>query len=195
MSIAPRFTSADLELLPDVDGVRYEIIDGELYVSKTPRWEHQYTCTQAAVALQTWSQQSGRGLTLTAPGLIFADDDDVVPDVVWISLERLATVVDEAGHLRAAPELVVEVLSPGAANERRDRELKLTLYSRRACPERSERVHEYWIVDWRRRTVEVYRREQAALRLVATLESEDLLTSPLLPDFSCPVASLRLPAL
>jgi hypothetical protein len=40
VSISPRFKSADLELLPDIDGVRYEIIDGELYVSKQPDWHH-----------------------------------------------------------------------------------------------------------------------------------------------------------
>ena len=38
---------------------------------------------------------------------------NVVPDVVWISHERLAALMDEAGHLTGAPELAVEVLSPG----------------------------------------------------------------------------------
>ena len=91
--------------------------------------------------------------------------------------------MDEAGHFRRAPELVVEVLSPGPKNERRDRELKLKLYSRQG-------VREYWIVDWRTRTVQVFRREQAALRLVATLESDDALTTPLLAGFRQPVAEL-----
>ncbi|MBI2218960.1 MAG: Uma2 family endonuclease, partial [Candidatus Rokubacteria bacterium] len=52
-------------------------------------------------------------------------------DVVWVSTQRLATVLWPDGKLHAAPDLIVEVLSPGAANERRDREVKLTLYSRR----------------------------------------------------------------
>jgi Uma2 family endonuclease len=63
------------------------------------------------------------------PGLIFSDTDAVIPDVVWVSHERLARLEDEAGPLRGAPELVVEVLSPGALNERRDREAKRKLYS------------------------------------------------------------------
>ena len=49
--------------------------------------------------------------------------------------ERLAVLLDEAGHLTAAPELVVEVLSPGAENDRRDRDLKLRLYSTRGVQE------------------------------------------------------------
>ena len=188
MSIAPRFTSADLELLPAIDGVRYEIIDGELYVSRQPDWHHQYTCHEIGVELRNWSRQTGLGVIIPAPGLVFAADDDVAPDIVWVSRERLASIQDRAGHLRAAPELVVEVVSAGATNERRDRGLKLTLYSRRG-------VEEYWIVDWRRQTVEVYRREQAALRLGATLGNDDALTSPLLPGFSSSVAGFWPPSL
>jgi Uma2 family endonuclease len=60
-----------------------------------------------------WSNQTSLGVTLQTPGVIFADDDDVAPDVVWISRERLASTVDQTGHLHTAPELVVEVLSPG----------------------------------------------------------------------------------
>jgi hypothetical protein len=53
----------------------------------------------------------------------------VIPDVVWISKARLAVSLDEAGHLTSAPELIVEVLSPGTANEQRDRQAKLKLYA------------------------------------------------------------------
>lgn len=61
-----------------------------------------------------------------------------------------------------APELIVEVLSPGTQNERRDREMKLKLYAERG-------VQEYWILDWRIQQLEVYRRQAALLRLVVTL--------------------------
>jgi Uma2 family endonuclease len=123
-----RWTSADLEVLHN-DGKRYEIIDGDLYVSRQPGCHHQYACTQLSGALVIWSNQSSLGGTLQAPSVIFADDDDVVPDVVWISRERLAGTLDQTGHLHTAPELVVEVLPPGSVNERRDREVKLKLYS------------------------------------------------------------------
>jgi Uma2 family endonuclease len=183
MSVMRRYTTADLEALPDIEGVRYEIIGGELHVAKQPRWEHQYTCTAASAALQVWSDETGHGLALGAPGVIFADDDNVAPDVVWISHDRLAQIEDEGGHLGGAPELVIEVLSPGAANVQRDRDKKLALYSRRG-------VEEYWIVDWRFRTVDQYRRAGDSLELVATLTAEDVLTTPLLPGFRFSVARL-----
>lgn len=170
-----RWTSADLELLPH-DDRRYEIIDGELFVSTQPSWDHQHIAGRIFGALDSWSATVGSGAANQAPGLIFSDDNDVAPDVVWISTERLAGALDKAGHLHTAPELVVEILSPGKENERRDREAKLNLYSRRG-------VSEYWIADPHHGTVEVYRRQDLALQLVATLQEDDALETPLLPGF------------
>jgi Uma2 family endonuclease len=182
MSIARRWTSADLAVLPDNDK-RYEIIDGELYVSRQPHWYHQRTGGKIFAVLEAWSMQTGAGEANLAPGVIFAEDDDVAPDVVWISHTRQTTALGPDGHLHAAPELVVEILSPGSINERRDREVKLKLYSRHG-------VLGYWIVDWQARQIEVYRRQELALHLVATLYATDTLTSPLLPGFVCGVAGL-----
>ena len=183
MSVQRRYTSADLEHLPHVEGTRYEIIDGELHVSKQPSWHHQRAGSRVCTALTNWNDETGLGEANEAPGLIFSPDNDVAPDIVWISKARLAGGLDRAGHLRVAPELVVEVLSPGSRNERRDRDLKLALYSRQG-------VQEYWIVDWRSRSVQVFRQEGLGLRLVATLMDDDALTSPLLPGFSCPLRRL-----
>jgi Uma2 family endonuclease len=183
MSATVRFTSADLEYLPHADGKRYEIIDGELYVSRAPGWEHQYSGGQVFLALQIWSLQTGLGVAACTPGLVFSADDDVIPDVIWMSRTRRAQALDERRHLRLAPELVVEVLSPGTNNVKRDRDVKLKLYSRQG-------VLEYWIVDWRTHSVQIYRRENAVLRLISTLYDGDALTSPLLPDFSCLLETL-----
>src|SRR5204863_1423112 len=149
MSTTLRWTTADLDLFPDpLDDTRYECFDGELYVSRQPSVEHQYTCNQVATRLTTWSEATGGGIVLPAPGVIFAEDDNVAPDVVWVSTARLDRIVGADRKLHAAPELMVEVLSPGAANERRDREAKLRLYTRQG-------VEEYWIVDEVARLVDV----------------------------------------
>ena len=177
-----RWTSKDLEMLPD-DGKRYEIVDGELYVSKQPHYHHQRVCVRLTTLLEVWSQQTKAGEANFAPGLIFADDEDVAPDVTWISRERRATALHADGQLHAAPALVVEVLSPGVINERRDREFKLRLYSRRG-------VEEYWVVSWQEHRIEIYRREKAMLKLEKTLYENDLLQSPLLPGFSCQVSEV-----
>jgi len=177
-----RWTRADLDLLPE-NGIRYEIVEGELLMSKQPHWHHQRVCTNITLALAQWIHTVGNGQVVQAPGLVFDDENDVVPDVVWVSDERLQAILGEDGHLHSAPELVVEVLSPGTSNERRDRVVKLKLYSLRG-------VQEYWIVDWRARTIEVYRRQEGMLRLVGTWREEDELTSPLLPGFRARVSDL-----
>jgi Uma2 family endonuclease len=179
----PKFTSEDILLLSHDEGKQYEVIEGELFVSRSPTFEHQFTCAALCRHLLEWSEQSQLGTVAVNPGLVFADDDDVSPDVVWISYERLPNALDEARHFRLAPELVIEVLSPGKANEDRDRKAKLKLYSRRA-------VQEYWIVDWIGRQVEIYRRSRLRLRHVSTLNAQEKLSSPLLPGFASPVAAL-----
>ncbi len=177
-----RWTSRDLEMMPD-NGKRYEIVDGELYVSKQPHYHHQRLCLRLGGLLDAWCLQTGAGEANAAPGLIFGENDDVAPDVVWISRERLATALQEDGKLHTAPELVVEVLSPGVTNEHRDREIKLKLYSQRG-------VLEYWIVSWQERRIEIYRRVETVLTLASTLYETDTLQSPLLPGFICPVSKL-----
>jgi Uma2 family endonuclease len=176
-----RWTSQDVELLfPENNGKRYEIVNGELYVSKQPHWHHQHICLRLGGLLDAWCMQTDAGEANAAPGLIFAEDNDVAPDIVWISRERLEAALQPDGRLHAAPELVVEVLSPGITNERRDREAKLRLYARRG-------VLEYWIVGWQERRIEVYRREDETLELAGTLLENDILQSPLLPGFKCKV--------
>ena len=123
------------------------------------------------------------GESVPSAGIDFSDADNVIPDVVWISRERLLSGLDASGHLTIAPELMVEVLSAGAENERRDREMKLKLYAERG-------VQECWILNWRVRQVEVYRRQSVILKLVETLLVGEVLTSPLLPNFRCAIDRL-----
>ena len=68
MSTSPRFTPRDVEALPDVEGIRYEIIDGELYVSKAPHWHHQYVGTRVSTMLGVWGQKTRLGVVIQGPG-------------------------------------------------------------------------------------------------------------------------------
>ena len=177
------WTIRDIPFLPQNESVNYEIIDGELFVTRSPHRLHQRICVKLARYLDIWSENSGLGETIISPGIIFSDFDSVIPDVVWLSQEKLANIEDEAGHLLGAPELVIEVLSPGKNNEIRDKEAKLKLYSLYG-------VREYWICDRFNKQVSIYRRENTRLVLVTTLLENDVIESPLLPDFSCLVENL-----
>ncbi len=175
------WTTADLDAMPDDGGwKRHEIIAGELFVTRAPHIRHQGAAGKIHVRLEIWSEETRLGSSFETPGVIFTPTDAVIPDVVWASRERLEKGIDEAGHFTIAPELVVEILSAGDQNEQRDKSIKLKLYSRYG-------VQEYWIVNWQLQTLEIYRRIEAQLHLVATLLAGDTLTSPLLPGFSAEI--------
>jgi Uma2 family endonuclease len=175
------WTTADLDAMPDNGGwLRHEIIEGELYVTRAPHIRHPRVAGKIHMRLETWSEETQLGSSVQAPGLVFTQTDAVIPDVVWASQSRLDRGIDAAGHFTIAPELVVEILSSGEQNEQRDKSIKLKLYSRYG-------VQEYWIVNWQLQTLEIYRRTDAQLQLVATLLSGDILTSPLLPGFKAEI--------
>ena len=177
-----RWTIADLEGFPD-NGNCYEIINGELFVTRAPHLDHQDVIGLIYAALLQWSLSSGLGKPFIAPGIIFSESDAVIPDLIWISHERRSQLTDSSGHLTDAPELIVEVLSNTEKDKKRDRETKLKLYS-------VEGVFEYWIVDHQQQAIEVYRRENGILKKAMTWFKADRIASPLLPEFSYEVASL-----
>jgi Uma2 family endonuclease len=175
------WTIYDLEVLPENPASQYDLIAGDLLVTRTPHYRHQHICSRVAAALEIWSEKMGLGLTIINPGLIYSEIDSVIPDVVWVSNDRLAQIEDDSGHFTASPELVIEVLCSGKENQRRDKETKLKLYS-------IQGVQEYWIIDRFKRQVEIYRRDQGKLMLTVTLMGEDEIRSILLPEFTCLVS-------
>lgn len=177
-----RWTIADLEGFPD-NGNCYEIIDGELFVTRAPHLDHQDLIGLLYAALLQWSRQSGLGKPFITPGIIFSESDATIPDLIWISHEKRSQLIDSSGHLTGAPEIVVEVLSNTEKDKRRDRETKLKLYS-------IQGVLEYWIVDRERQEIEVYRRDNGILKKAMTLFKTDTITSQLLPEFSCKLESI-----
>jgi Uma2 family endonuclease len=177
--IEPILTIADLDAMPE-DGNRYELIEGELFVSCAPNLLHQGILRDLIIIFGAYLAKHPVGQIYPGPGVIFSDFSGVIPDLVFISNERLKQIATGA-RIQGTPELIIEILSPGAENERRDRHAKRQLY-------RKYGVKEYWVVNAQRREIEVYR--TARLRLVATLGMKDELTSPLLPGFRCPVKAI-----
>src|SRR5918911_5181823 len=183
MSIAKEqsMTVDDLLLMPD-DGNRYEVIEGELFVTRAPNYDHQAVITNLAVLIGTYLKQNPIGSVVAGPGVIFSKFSGVIPDLVFLKHPTRKKVLS-AGKLKGAPELAIEVVSPGASSHRRDRVAKRALYGKYG-------VREYWIVDYKTRTVEVCALEENVLQTVAKLTEKDALTSVVLPGFTCYVAAI-----
>jgi len=177
------WTTKDLENLPYDEWNRYEIIDGELFVTRAPNFKHQRVCTKLISRIDRWSEETNLGAIVPTPGLIYSDSDNVIPDLVWVSNSRLSELLDDSGHFQGSPDLVIEILSYGKEDKRRDRDVKLKLYSR-------EQVMEYWIVDWRQAQIEIYRYQEGSLVLARTVSKNDDLTSLTLPNFICALSEI-----
>jgi Uma2 family endonuclease len=176
--VEPELTIEDLEAMPD-DGNRYEIIEGELFVSRSPGLTHQIVSDNIVFLIRDYLRTNTIGVVVSTPGLVLSDLSGVIPDIVFFSNERRDRVVSDE-RLIGSPELVIEILSGGAENSKRDRIVKRQLYAKHC-------VSEYWIVDYRIRTVDIYRLIEESLELVVTLNEQDKLSSPVLPQFECRV--------
>jgi Uma2 family endonuclease len=177
-----RLTNADLECMPD-DGNRYELVEGELYVSSAPGFIHQTILLNIAAAFLEYLREHPIGRVAPGVGVIFDDYNGVIPDLVFATHERMRKALI-GGRFRAAPEIVIEVLSPGVSNERRDRHVKRSL-------DAAHGAGEYWIVDPENRSVEVHRRNEAGdLVFDKSLRQGDELTCGLLPGFGIRVDAL-----
>jgi len=145
----PQITWQDVQQMPD-DGIRYEAIEGDLYMTPAPSVRHQRISLHLERALSTILVEPGRGELLHAPvGVEFpGTGEGVQPDILFVSNERRGIVAEDA--IRGAPDLVVEILSPSTSA--RDRGIKLRLYERQG-------VLEYWLVDPEAGVIEVWRFE------------------------------------
>jgi Uma2 family endonuclease len=179
--IEPLLTINDLEAMPD-DGNRYEVIEGELFVSRAPSLTHQSVSINLVVNIKNFLLLNPVGEVWATPGVTFSEFSGVIPDVVFITNERRAEIAS-GERITGAPDLVIEIVSPGAENERRDRIAKRQLYGKYG-------VREYWVVDPYKRTIEVFLLKGKILKQKATYSEEDELGSSVIEGFTCKVEKI-----
>jgi Uma2 family endonuclease len=132
--------------LPE-DGNRYEVLDGELFVTPSPTWGHQAAIGALFAPLREYVRAHGLGWTMLSPAdIVFSPRRLVQPDLFVVPWR-------EGGSPHSWTEvksllLAVEVLSPSTA--RADRHRKRVIYQ-------NEGVPEYWIIDGDARLVERWR--------------------------------------
>jgi Uma2 family endonuclease len=169
----------------DDDNFYYELLDGELVAKSAPSPFHQRVSRNIVIAMHEFVTTHSLGEVLYAPVDVFLDEYNAPqPDVLFISTAK-AHIVTVDG-VQDVPDLVVEILSPSSV--KRDRGLKMKLYERHG-------VAEYWLVDVRARSVEVYANAGNDFELhevyVAEREREPersvAVRSLVLPEFAMPI--------
>lgn len=151
-----RWTRERVLALPS-DGNRYELIDGELLVSPTPRPLHQFAVVILGHLLDVYVRQHGLGLTMPLAADLEPEPGQVLqPDLFVLPPGPRFLRWEEA----PLPILVVEVLSPSTA--RYDRGLKRRFYQRAGVPQ-------YWVVDVDGHVVERWRPGEDRPEILDTL--------------------------
>src|SRR5918911_583783 len=107
-TVEPLLTIADLDLTPD-DGNRYELFNGELYVSRPPSLSHQRILVNLIVLFENYLAQTPIGEMFPTPGVIFDEYNAAIPDVIFLTTAQLARQGAKERIEEFAPALAVEV--------------------------------------------------------------------------------------
>ena len=180
MTTKPRIklTVADYRDTPE--GVRCQLLDGELILAAAPNNQHQRITRSLLLALHRFISDHNLGEVWFAPfDVVLSDHDVVQPDLLFVSHARDAIIT--AANIQGAPDLAVEVLSP--STEGYDRGYKRELYARHG-------VREYWLVDPDLETIEVLTPGHGGFIRYALYGGRETLTSPLLPGLAVDLAAI-----
>ena len=174
-------TVAELDTLPD-DGNRYELIEGELFVSRAPGIPHQLVLHNLQFEIANYLRRNPIGRLVPGAGAVFSNFDAVIPDLVFVLNENWDQAVTN-DRFTGPLDLVIEIISPGKANRRRDVLVKRRLYGK-------YEAKEYWIVDPEHRSVSIYRLSGQTLEEIGSLMDDEELTSTLLPGLAMTVSAI-----
>ncbi len=157
------WTYADYLALPDnEDGLRYEILDGDLVVMDSPTPTHQEIVGFIFRRMSQFVEAQKLGKVYIAPlDVVFAPKAMTQPDIIFISHERAQIITTR--NISGVPDLVVEVASP--STQRTDRTRKFRLYARFG-------VREYWIVDRDTEAIDIFTLDAGHYREVESAAGE-----------------------
>lgn len=156
-----------------------EYIDGEITVSPSPVDSHQDSILAVAAYLKMLFPNAAGTLRIAPLDVHIDNANTVQPDVFWVSADNPRCRLSEDGYWYGAPDLVVEVLSPGTA--RRDRGVKFRLYEQAG-------VREYWLID--ADYVEVYRLVDGKFERVGVFGEGEAFVTVLIPVLTVLVSAL-----
>lgn len=119
-------TADDLLAMPE-DGMRRELIRGELAEMPPAGDDHGFVGNEASWRMSSFIHQHGLGhgrMAETGFWIEVAPDTVLAPDYAYISYERMASRPQSRGYGRVVPDLVMEVFSPNDRQPQMDRKIR-----------------------------------------------------------------------
>ena len=160
---------------------RYDIIDGEMIMAPSPNLQHQRILGHLHFLVRQFLAEHNLGQVFFAPLDVVIQREPLrirQPDLMFVSNER-ANILGQI--VEGAPDLVVEVLSPG--NSRGEMESKLADYAQLG-------VREYWLVSPEAMTVEVLELDERAWQRASLSGAGDHVSSGVLQGIELEVSQL-----
>ncbi|MBN2092975.1 Uma2 family endonuclease [candidate division KSB1 bacterium] len=166
-------TYQDYINLPE-DGNRYEVINGELIMVAAPNTGHQFVSGNIYFELYRFIQKRKIGKILNAPVDVLLSESNVVqPDILFISKENLDIIKDK--NIAGSPDLIIEIILPSSAYY--DLLGKKELYA-------THGVKEYWIVDPKKKLIEVYLNNNGKFELDQRVEQTGIVRSIIVKNWT-----------
>jgi len=181
MSISTLFTADQLLAMPTGMGHRYELVAGELRIMSPSGWRHGKIISRLNSRLEAFVDANKLGMVLGAEtGFRLAINPDTVlaPDVSFVSKQRIPNEEPKDSFWPGAPDLAIEVLSPGDRTGEVDDKINQWLSAGCAT---------VWVVNPKLRTITIY--WPMARAEVKTI-GDVLVGDPVLPGFTFPVEEL-----
>jgi Uma2 family endonuclease len=174
-----RMTVSEFLELEVEEGYIYELIDGDIMRRTSPNLEHQDASANLHFALMSFIKPNKLGKIYAAPMDVYLSPTDlVVPDLVFVAAGNPATL-NPNRCIVGVPDLIIEILSKGTQSL--DRGIKMRQY-------RAAKVAEYWIVDPRLQSIEVYEWTDSGYELISAGEEMGEIISKVLPEFKLEIA-------
>ncbi len=158
--------------------VRYELLEGELWMPPSPSPQHQTILGFLYIALVECL--AGLGRVFLAPlDVVLGKHNVLQPDLLFVARDRLEII--GTANVQGGPDLAIEILSP--STKERDRVAKRRVYSKYG-------VREYWIVDPATKTVEIAVNKSGSLTTCGVYHDNGIVFSPSFPTLKVDLDAL-----
>jgi Uma2 family endonuclease len=170
-----KLTKAEFWALADASDSNYELIDGIAVAKMSPKYFHARSARRILNILEEWAKNRGRAEMEWAFDL--SDDQTPVPDLIYVSFDRLPESWNENAACPVSPELAIEIISPGQT---------FGQMTQKASSYLAGGVLQVWVVDPAAQSITVFYPDCAP----KTYMNSQVITDDLFPGLSIEIVDL-----
>lgn len=168
-------TATEIALDPELD---YEIVNGKPEAKEMASMKHGGTIIRLAVRLGMHVEASDLGGVYSPDTTFLIGQNQRLPDLAFVSNERMPEEGEVDGIAPMAPDLAIEVISPNDVLEKVNSKIEDYF---------AAGVRQVWLISLRARTVSIY---DSPTKVTILTEHEDLTSEAIVPGFRCRITEI-----